>query len=113
MKLTEKFTPEELESFSPDQIRYLSQREDLLRAALEDCLVAGPKLRDALLNRKPIWFDSMEPLQPSERTLVLVEACKMFEIPIPAWLRVAAEDSDRRAREFQAEVARQEKAGKA
>lgn len=107
--LTSKFTPEELEGFSPDQIRYLSQREDLLRAAMEDCLIAGPKLRDALLLRKPIWFDSLEPLYPHERTLVLIEACKAFEIPIPEWLRLAAEDSDRRAREMKAEEMRQER----
>ena len=110
--LTSKFSAEELAELSPDQIRYLSQREDLLRAALEDCLSAGPKLRDALLNRKPIWFDSMEPLAASERTLVLVEACRMFEIPIPGWLRRAVEDHNRKAMEFQAEAERQERMAK-
>jgi hypothetical protein len=114
VKLTDKFTADELGAFSAAQIRYLSQREDLLRAALEDCLIAGPRLRDALLNGHPIWFDSMQPLYPSERTMLLVEACKMLEIPVPAWLRKAAEDSDRAARAQQAEVERQEKmAGRA
>lgn len=110
MKLTEKFTAEQLEQFSPAQIRYLSQREELLRAALEDCLIAGPKLRDAFLNKRPIWFDSLDPLTPTERTLVLVESCKMLEVPLPAWLRKAAEDSDRRAMAEQADIARAEKA---
>lgn len=109
MKLTDRFTAEQLAGFTPNQIRYLSRREDLLRTALEDCLIAEPKLRDAFLTGRPIWFDSLEPLAPAERTLVLVEACRMFEIPLPKWLRAAAEDADRRTMAEQAEIAAREK----
>lgn len=108
MNLTDKFSPEELASFGPEQIRYLSRREDLLRAALEDCLIAGPQLRDALLRKRPIWFDSFEPLYPQERTLILVESCRMFEIPLPQWLRQAAEDADRKTMAERAEIAKHE-----
>jgi hypothetical protein len=64
----------------------LAQRVPLIRAALEEMLYRGKKLKADYERGFGVWVDEMEPLTPTERTLVLRE-----------WKRITgAHEPDRR-----------------
>jgi hypothetical protein len=103
--ITANLSAEDLERMSPQQIRYLAERETVLRYAIEEGLGSGKELRDALLEGRGVPERvelAMESLKPAERTMVLVELCRMMEIPIPKWLRAGAEAIERDAAEMAA-----------
>ena len=75
-------TPAELERMSPAERRHLEYRQQLWRTALEDALIAGDKIRLAMRDGKGVFWDSMAPLTPRERTLVLRELRVMWRLPL-------------------------------
>jgi hypothetical protein len=66
-------TEEELEKLTPAEKRYLEHRQQLWRTALEDALIKGPELRNAMRDGKGVNWDSLAPLTAQERTLVFRE----------------------------------------
>lgn len=75
-------TPEELERMSPAEKSHLEYRQQLWRTAIEDALVAGDKIRLAMRDGKGVFWDSMAPLMPKERTLVLRELRVIWKLPL-------------------------------
>ncbi len=66
--------------FNPNMERYLAKREVLWRTALEDALIAGDKIRVPMSRGDGVFWDSMAPLKPEERTWVLRELKKIWGI---------------------------------
>jgi hypothetical protein len=70
-----------MNKFTPNEQRYLEKRQELWRTALEDALVDSHKLRPLLRDGKGVWWDSMAPLTAKERTFVLRELRKIWDLP--------------------------------
>lgn len=74
-------TPQELEMMSRSERAHLARRQELWRAALEYALCNSQKLIKDMRDGHGIWFDAMGPLTPEERTLVLRELRKIWNLP--------------------------------
>ena len=75
------FTPEEYEQLSPQQKKWLEHRADLVRAAIEDGLYDGRRVRRDMQEGHGVWWESMGPLTPPERTEVLRWLRSHFDLP--------------------------------
>lgn len=65
---------------TPRELHHPEQREQFWRTALEDALCAGDKIRIPLRDGVGVWYDSLGPLTPQERTLVLRELRRIWGI---------------------------------